>query len=881
MRSKYLIFLLQWTVFTASGQIWDDFSDGEIHQNPEWSGDTGNFVVTSEACLQIQAAGSGTSFIYTAFTGDWANEEGEREWRTGIRLTFSPSASNWYRWYLWRSAPNKESLEYEAVYIQVGENGSADGIDLFHENAAGQTKLIDGPPGTMISTDNQAFILVRYHEDGTWTLLASFGASEWLAYQGNCQKQIDFYQGIMALECTYTSSNATRFYIDEVYAGPPQDDTLKPAITRISLQLPLHLMLEFSEIMDSSSLQNLANYELFESENYISGLKYQASLPRQVLLECADSLHSGDSYSLYVSQLLDTSGNFIKDTILPVRWYQPVFGDVLVTEFMADPSPPVGLPDCEYLELHNRSPVPINLESWVLWLGTKNYKLPSNQLLSGHYLILVSPGNCAAFGNFTPCLELPSSLSLTNSGAEFQLRDSLGTLIHAGEYASDWHAGSWEEAGGYSLEMIDTYNPCGGKSNWTSSRHEAGGTPGSRNSVSAVNPDENPPQLERAYWIDSLNVGLLFSEPVLLEEYDAGQLQIDGEEIAALTAVGMIPNHYLLRSATILAEHEKHSITASHIPDCAANEIQYHPVYFQKPIRASPGDVCINEVLFNPLGDGVDYVELLNCSEQVVDVHELLLAGYQAESMQYEDIHELTTIPFLLFPGGYLIITSNPEQVMSTYVSHDAEAFLTPAVSLPGMSNDSGRVALLNRNMQLIDRIYYRESMHYLMLRSFEGVALEKVHPSLSGELTSSWFSASESVGFGTPGLANSQYWNNASDTIPFPDSSLVKKGDYFLLEHPSFSPNMDGYRDVLHISYAFPEAGYLLKAEIYGYSGQKLRTLLVGEFVSVSGQFYWDGLDEAGKDLPVGLYFIRLEYYHPSGDRGHQRLDCVLVTPD
>ena len=75
------------------------------------------------------------------------------------------------------------------------------------------------------------------------------------------------------------------------------------------------------------------------------------------------------------------------------------------------------------------------------------------------------------------------------------LISSTGKTIHAVEYSSAWYQNEIKKDGGWTLEMIDTKNPCSGISNWKASVNTNGGTPGKKNSVDAVNNDETAPKL--------------------------------------------------------------------------------------------------------------------------------------------------------------------------------------------------------------------------------------------------------------------------------------------------------------------------------------------------------------------------------------------------
>jgi hypothetical protein len=114
-----------------------------------------------------------------------------------------------------------------------------------------------------------------------------------------------------------------------------------------------------------------------------------------------------------------------------------------------------------------------------------------------------------------------SSLNITDAGQLLILYNEFGEIIHHVHFRKEWHDNSYKSNGGWSLEMIDPYNPCSGKNNWLSSVHENGGTPGFSNSVMRENPDLTIPEILRIVVLDSLTIKLIFSETIIMNHNDS------------------------------------------------------------------------------------------------------------------------------------------------------------------------------------------------------------------------------------------------------------------------------------------------------------------------------------------------------------------------
>ena len=170
--------------------------------------------------------------------------------------------------------------------------------------------------------------------------------------------------------------------------------------------------------------------------------------------------------------------------------------DVVIDELLPDPSPPVQLPNAEFIELKNVSTTAFNIRNWKLSDGSTTATITTSFVLKPDSFVIVCPNTAvtvfAPFGNAIGISNFPS---LNNDGDVISLYAADGKLIHAIGYDNTWYQNAVKSDGGWSLEMINTKNPCAGMSNWIASTNTSGGSPGRKNTVDDNNPDEQPPAL--------------------------------------------------------------------------------------------------------------------------------------------------------------------------------------------------------------------------------------------------------------------------------------------------------------------------------------------------------------------------------------------------
>ena len=542
--------------------------------------------------------------------------------------------------------------------------------------------------------------------------------------------------------------------------------------------------------------------------------------------------------------------------------------EVLITEIMADPSPPAGLPGAEWIELKNVSARPVNLQQWRIgdsggWSGP----LPSLVLQPDSFLILCPASAVAALSAYGTCAALSSFPSLDNDGELLWLRHAAGWTVHAVEYSSQWYNNATKQEGGWSLEMADTQYPCAGAGNWKASVDPAGGTPGKINSVQSPWQDLEPPRLLRSYTRDSSSIILVFDEPVdSTAAADLSHYQLDGGmRCRNATPLPPLFQQVLLTTTAPLQTGTVYTLKAQSVPDCKGNRSgQYAEVKTGLPAAPRPGDCIINEMLFNPRGSGADFVELMNKSPQILDASKIYIANRNGSGM-ISSVKAISPQPFFIYPGDLVVVTDDRYDLARQYlVAAPGQVLALP--SLPSFPDEEGFVLVLEAQGQVLDEVHYRDDWHFALISNPEGISLERIHPGARSQDPSSWHSAASTAGYATPTAVNSQYSN------PIPGTTMIHCSPGL------FSPDNDGRDDIATIQYTMPEPGYVANITIYDMAGRAVRYLVRNASLGRSGQWYWDGLGEAGKFLPAGPYIVAAECFNLQGKTFRARQVLVLA---
>ncbi len=517
------------------------------------------------------------------------------------------------------------------------------------------------------------------------------------------------------------------------------------------------------------------------------------------------------------------------------------FGSLLFNEVMADPSPVVGLPEVEYLELYNNTVSNLQLSDFTLVNTNTEKTLPSFVMPANSYILVCDEDDVAQMSGFGAVVGIAGFSALSNSGDSLTLINQSGALIDVLVYEDDWHENTDKKAGGWSLERINPQTFCSASSFWRSSQDGQGGTPGTENSVFDLSSLPGGVFVSSAQIVSSNEVEVEFSDVVFLQ--NSTQIFIDQNQVSTYdldlnTLAVTVPFNFQVG--------EIYTLELIDFKDCVLDDFSAQEIQLAIGEQAQQGDLIINEVLFNPIADGVDFVEIYNRSDKNINLSGLMIAKEQ--NGVPSDPHSIGANTTIL-KNDYLAFSIASAKVLDQYPLAKA-INLIELNDMPAFNNDQGVVLLMDTAENIYDRLAYDEQMHFELLPDNEGFSLERISPQIASAEQSNWQSASDNVGGATPGYQNSQYSTQMSSSFELNFTSAI------------LSPDADGIDDVLEINYNIDGSGFVANMMIYDLQGNQIQQILNNQLMASEGTVLWDPAKETSANLPVGTYVLYAEFF-------------------
>jgi hypothetical protein len=394
---------------------------------------------------------------------------------------------------------------------------------------------------------------------------------------------------------------------------------------------------------------------------------------------------------------------------------------------------------------------------------------------------------------------------------------------------------------GPSLERVDPNGEPNDPLNWKAS-NEKYGTPGDTNSI-----------------IPSYDIGFLNSSDISFEEngrdiyvkaqvHNFGTERADSAEvlffsinpdtcvdtIGEVKRIGPIDSGSVVTALSDLwvAQPNSYIVCAyTTLLDTTDFDTTNNKISKSLMVGYTAPEIVINEIMYKPETGKAEWIELFNRTKDSIDV----------KGWELGDTTETTSIidtGYIIPPGGFLIVTEDDSLFRLKYPEVDSNIVIEQK-RWKTLSNDDEIILKSSRGFITEDVKYKNDWMW--QYEGIKGISLERVNPDLDPNDKANWWACTDTK-MATPGEPNSVFQ-------PIPPSAELKA------EPNPFCP--DEERTL--ISYEVSPRS-LVTIRVYDVRGREVRVVMDQEQKGGKGTIIWDGRDDDGTILPIGIYVIYLE---------------------
>ncbi|MCL2596588.1 MAG: lamin tail domain-containing protein [Paludibacter sp.] len=317
MQKVFFLILVCTFSVSVNAQFFDDFSDGDFTQNPQWIGITDNFFINSNLQLQSCASTASTSYLFT-----FSQAMDNAVWQADVQINYLTSANNYASIYL--ISNNLKPDTCYAYYVQIG--GTNDEVSLFLQQGTKKTKIIDGIDKRI---DYQLVILtirVTRDSEGNFALYSKKPDEDDFYLEGTTFNNAVVRGNYFGVLYSNTNTTGNNYFFDNIEVTgdiPPEPKVyLKPQFGDITFN---EVMFNTSEeVPEYIEIANLTSDTLDISNLKLTNLRTDGSyntfveIPSQTILYPNDyAAFCNDAIQLYYYFNLSEESAKIYTT---VRW---------------------------------------------------------------------------------------------------------------------------------------------------------------------------------------------------------------------------------------------------------------------------------------------------------------------------------------------------------------------------------------------------------------------------------------------------------------------------------------------------------------------------------------------------------------------------------
>ena len=531
------------------------------------------------------------------------------------------------------------------------------------------------------------------------------------------------------------------------------------------------------------------------------------------------------SHQLTIDLFLPGDDNLDDNSWVDTLKVQYRFKTVVLNEFMALPNND----QSEFVEFIVSQD--LNMKDWQFSDNQKSpVPIPDRMVYENNFVVLLSDSVMlnAVNPNAHIFVYEEGFPSLNNSGDAIYIYDMTGAIIDSLIYDQ-----TWDIASEFSTEKLRAEFESNLKSNWIIAESENGHSAGEQNSQMLKDIDgaliqsllSHSPQFpERSdstrinIWIKNNGVQP-FSGNVFIEN--------DDDELGESSFSTISPGDTLMLQITVPPMSSGIHFLQIFL-DVLDDTYWGNDGITDTILVSFPfGALKINEFLSLRDSNYFEFVELVSDTN-------LNILGWGLSDIS----GKVMTFPNLNLNKGDYFILSGDSAFLDLMT--DIDAVQISETNFPNLNNGTDGIYVLDMTGKILDSLIYDESWPIIENRS-----TEKFHISYPSNSSKSWGVAVNESGM-TPGAKNSL----AFETLP-------EDGSINFSPNP-FSPDGDGYDDILNMEYDLPFENSTLRIEIFDMTGRKIAEPFYNLNVGQNGVLTWDGLRSTEQRARIGIYLIK-----------------------
>ncbi len=305
------------SVFSLLGLLFFSLSNAQLKESfdnnlSNWTGTIEKFELANSR-LRLNDQNAGSAQLFTK------NKLIYGEWEINFRLAFAPSASNRLSIFL-AADTNESALITNGYYLQLGENGSEDAIELVKITNGTTTVLLRGKE-LYGSEKDSISIKIIHQPNGIWQLYSDPTGKGNYALEGSIVDDEIKTSNYAGFGCIYTVTRATLFHFMQMNIKAFEPDLSGPKITKIVINNNYYINIYFNEIINFDSL-SVINIKI----NNIKSIGIE-SIKSNLIEVLFPEIPANIPMQISITNLYDLSGNksdttltiiYAKDTLPPL-----------------------------------------------------------------------------------------------------------------------------------------------------------------------------------------------------------------------------------------------------------------------------------------------------------------------------------------------------------------------------------------------------------------------------------------------------------------------------------------------------------------------------------------------------------------------------------